>query len=102
MWLFRDIPEGTGLMSYRTRSSVYRPRRKRYNRKRMRITKTLVRKRSTYHGPTQEMKFFDSTQTDSIVATTESITTSINLVPQSVTEEGRIGRKIRIKSIMMH
>ncbi len=73
----------------------------RYGR-RLRITKVLTRKRSTYHGPTQEMKFFDSIQTDSVVATTGVVTGSVNLVPQSVTEEGRIGRKIRIKSIMMH
>lgn len=49
---------------------------------------------------TGELKFFDST--DSItVPTSGDVNTSLNLIPQGVTESTRIGRKCTLKSIML-
>lgn len=104
MWLFKDIPEGTGLMSYRRRASVYRPTQK--TRRKQVLRRKPYRKRGFYRKGyktenTQELKFFDTSQVDTVVPTTGQILTSINLVSQGIAENQRIGRKIVIRSIAM-
>ncbi len=47
----------------------------------------------------QELKFFDTTYDDALVATGGDLLTSVNLIPQGVTESTRVGRKCTLKSI---
>lgn len=50
-------------------------------------------------GPPGELKFFDVTLDDAVVASGGTITDSINKIAQGVTEVTRVGRKCTIKSI---
>lgn len=83
----------------------YTPYRRPYGTKGPRITKSLTgpKRWIGIHASNlnlqQEHKFFDTTLTDTVVASTGSITPSANLVPQGTTESTRIGRKIIIRSI---
>lgn len=52
-----------------------------------------------YSGKNPELKFFDTTTTSTVSTTGVIETTSINLIPQGVTENSRVGRKCVIKSI---
>lgn len=52
-----------------------------------------------YRGSGAEYKFYDGNFTFNPVATTGSLVSSINTVPQGTTESDRIGRKIVIRSI---
>ncbi len=77
-------------------------RKSRAQRRRIGVTKTLTRRRQYYRKGgqnVQELKFFDSTNTNATIGTTGAITGSINLVPQGIAENQRIGRKIQIRSI---
>ncbi len=60
------------------------------------------RKIGYYRSPSQqrgELKFWDTTPSDVVTVVTGEVINSLNLVPQNITETGRIGRKIRIKKI---
>ncbi len=46
-----------------------------------------------------ELKFFDRTVDDAVVATAGSVVDSINLIAQGITDITRIGRKCTVKSI---
>lgn len=51
-------------------------------------------------GSSEEVKFFDTTNTGTALATTGVITnSSLNLIPQGILENNRIGRKCTIKKI---
>ncbi len=52
-----------------------------------------------FAGANAEMKFHDVDLDDAIIAAGGVITPTINIIPQDVTEIGRIGRKCTIKSI---
>ncbi len=53
-----------------------------------------------YYGAAQkELKFHDVDLDDATVATGGTVTASVNLIPQGVTEVQRIGRKCTIRSI---
>lgn len=52
-----------------------------------------------FAGRGGELKFFDGTIAQSPVSATGNLTNSINLVPQGVEEDQRVGRKMTIKSI---
>lgn len=52
-----------------------------------------------YSGRNAELKFWDVDLDDAVVAVAGTITDSINLIPQNVTESGRIGRKCTIRYI---
>ncbi len=47
-----------------------------------------------------ELKFHDVDLDDSTISTTGTVTASINLIPQGVTEITRVGRKCTLRSIM--
>ncbi len=68
-------------------------RRKRYTGQIYAPPPPYVRTRPT------ENKFKDSAKDDAVIAANGAITTSLNLVAQNVTEQGRIGRKITITKI---
>lgn len=54
-----------------------------------------------YSGRDGELKFHDVTLDDAVIATAANIGTgTINVIPQGVGEEARVGRKCTIKSIM--
>ncbi len=48
---------------------------------------------------TQELKFFDIVISDDTVSATGAVQTAVNLIPQGIGEEQRIGRKIIVRSI---
>lgn len=48
---------------------------------------------------TGELKFHDVIQNDTVVAQTTTITPSVNLIAQGITESTRVGRKCTLKSI---
>ncbi len=75
--------------------------KKRQYHRRLGVKSKLTRRRGYYRkGHTvQELKFFDSTNTNATIGTTGAITGSINLVPQGIAENQRIGRKIQVRSI---
>lgn len=50
-------------------------------------------------GPGGELKFFDVTLDDAVIAATGTVTDSINKIAQGVTESQRVGRKCTIRSI---
>ncbi len=52
-----------------------------------------------YAGRNTELKFFDGTTSDAVIASGGVITDSVNLIAQEVTENTRVGRKCVIKSI---
>lgn len=52
-----------------------------------------------YNGPNAELKFLDVVLDDALIATAGTITDSVNLIPQGVTESTRVGRKCTIKKI---
>ncbi len=52
-----------------------------------------------YQGPGAETKFHDVDLDDAVVATGGTVTASVNLIPQGVTEITRIGRKCTITQI---
>ncbi len=81
LFVLEDLPMG-----------IRKKRRRRQRVRRRRVPRIAV---------TKENKFFDSDKDDAAVATGGAITTSIHLVPQNVTESGRIGRKITITKIML-
>ncbi len=49
--------------------------------------------------PTGELKFHDVDLDDAVVASAGTITPTVNIIPQDVTDKTRIGRKCTIKSI---
>ncbi len=53
------------------------------------------------HDTSPELKFFNTVISLDPVTTTGTVTQSINLIPQGVTESTRVGRKCVIKSILM-
>lgn len=74
-------------------------------RKRTTTAKRYTKRRRPYRIPptlslTQEKKFIDSTLTDLVVSANGTvITVGPNLIAQDTTENGRIGRKVIIRSI---
>ncbi len=52
-----------------------------------------------YAGPKGELKFHDVNLDDAVVATAGTVTPTINIIAQGVTESQRIGRKCTIKQI---
>ncbi len=52
-----------------------------------------------YAGIRGELKFHDVDLDDAVVSNTGTMTATINIIPQGVTEKQRIGRKCTIKSI---
>ncbi len=53
-----------------------------------------------YMGINAELKFFDTTLDDAVVAAGATVTDSINLIPQGVTESERVGRKCTVTQIL--
>ncbi len=53
-----------------------------------------------YAGRNSELKFHDVDLDDAAVASGSNITATINIIPQDITESGRIGRKCTIKNVM--
>ncbi len=62
-------------------------------------TERFTMKRGRRAVQNGELKFHDVDLDDAIVATGGSITASINLIAQNITESGRIGRKVTIRKI---
>ncbi len=55
-----------------------------------------------YSGRGGELKFFDTTRADTAMGSSGAIANlSLNLIPQGVTESERVGRKCRIRSLVM-
>ncbi len=52
-----------------------------------------------YQGPDAELKFHDVDLDDAVIDTAGTITATVNIIPQDVTEKTRVGRKCTIKSI---
>lgn len=52
-----------------------------------------------FSGVRGELKFHDVDLNDAVVSGTGTVTASINLIPQGVTESERVGRKCTIKSV---
>ncbi len=52
-----------------------------------------------YAGRDGELKFFDVTLDDAVVAAGFNVTATVNAIPQGVTESERVGRKCTIRSI---
>ncbi len=52
-----------------------------------------------YSGRDAELKFFNTTPNDAVVATGFDVISSVNLIAQGITENTRIGRKCTIKHI---
>lgn len=50
-------------------------------------------------GPSQEWKFLDVQIDDALIAQAGTVTPSVNLIAQGVTESNRVGRKCSIRSI---
>ncbi len=80
-----------------------------YKRKRVTPAPTYLKRRKTFvpgpigHGAryaarTGEWKFLDTTLNDAIVSATGTVTPTVNIIPQGVTESERVGRKCMIKS----
>lgn len=74
------------------------------DRKRSKSAANYVRSTTRYTQPsgTGEMKFFDTTVSVGTVSAAGNIQPSMNLIPQSVTESGRIGRVTRIRRVQIN
>ncbi len=81
--------------------AIYRPFRNPYKKRRMFVPgkDRVGGYYGRYAGRHGELKFFDSTLTDAVVATGGNFTNSINKIPQGVTESERVGRKCTLKSL---
>ncbi len=88
----RDVSAGKILAVYRASSA----------RKKRRFTPGVDRTGGyygRYAGPDGERKFHDVDLNDAVIAAGSTITSTINIIPQGVTERQRIGRKCTIRSI---
>ncbi len=89
--------------------AVYRPYKSPYKKPRITVVPGYTRKVGFYgryagagrmpRSGAGELKFFDRTLDDAVVAVAGTVVDSINLIAQGVTENTRIGRKCTIKSI---
>ncbi len=52
-----------------------------------------------FQGPDAELKFHDVDLDDAVIDTAGTVTPTVNIIPQDVTEKTRVGRKCTIKSI---
>ncbi len=79
---------------------VYRPYRKPYTKKRkfMPGKDRVGGYYGRYAGRDGETKFFDVDLDDAVVAATASVTASVNLIAQGITEVTRVGRKCTLRS----
>ncbi len=103
---YNNVPTYMGTRYIPLRGKAYYGRRRRIG-----VTKTLARRGPgrrrinlpyQTHNPLHELKFFDSNHEDTLVSTSGTILTSVNLVPQGNNESDREGRRILIQSFMAY
>ncbi len=55
-----------------------------------------------YAGRSQELKFHDVDLDDAVIDNAGTVTATINIIPQDVTEKGRVGRKCVLRKLHWH